>query len=380
MYNFFNVTRNVSNFRRGYVTDPYDEPTYLSFGIDFQFEGLDQLQLNGETLWHSPLFAEGSTANYNSARTYLGSIGRNDMESALGTFRSLLEFISTQAPWYFQSISGLEKMHEAATDMFKAKKYDQVLTIETLEAVDLRITQLANLYRAAIYDKSAMLARVPENLRWFSMDVWVAETRNLRFEIPGLAGNAANAIGINTAAINGLGNRISSSLSGLGITEDASSTTKQYGYLKFRCRQCEFDFSNTFAGGMSIDVATKTTPNTNKFDIKVGYFEEESGYFDGTKLYDNAEKSQVNNPWSYRNNIRDAGNIAQTAAGLPLVGNLAAKGIEATSNALKNIGGLTNKVTDPIARALYAPVKDLGDVYPDLQRGTPPTDLGDVYE
>ena len=160
------------------------------------------------------------------------------MEDALGTFRGLLEFVSTQAPWYFQGITGLDKMHEASTDMFKAKKYDLVLNIETLEAVDLRITQLANLYRSAIYDKAALLARVPENLRWFSMDVWVAETRNIRFEIPGLAGNAANALGINTAAINGTVTRLASSLSGLGVIDDPSSTIKQFGYLKFRCRQC----------------------------------------------------------------------------------------------------------------------------------------------
>jgi hypothetical protein len=379
VYNFYNVTRNISNFRRGYVTDPYDEPTYLSFGIDFNFDGVETLTGDNH-LWESPLFAKGDRAITHSARTYLGSIGRNDMEDALGTFRNLLEFITTQAPWYFQSISGLDAMHEAATDMFKVKKYDQMLTIETLEAVDLRITQLANLYRAAIYDKGAMLARVPDNLRWFSMNIFIAETRNIRFEIPGLAGNAANALGINTAAINGVGSRLASSLSGLGLADDANSTIKQFGYVKFKCRQCEFDFSNTFAGGQKLDVVTSNTPNTNQFGIKVGYFEEESGYYDGTKLYDNTTRSEVNNPWGIRNTLRDATNVLNTAAGLPFVGNLAAKGIEATSNSLKNIGGLTNKVTAPIADALYAPVKEMGDIYPDLQRSAPPTDLGDVYQ
>ena len=378
MYNFYNVTRNISNFRRGYVTDPYDEPTFLSFGIDFNFDGLETL--TGENhLWESPLFAKGSTAITHSARSYLGSIGRNDMEDALGTFRSSLEFITAKAPWYFQSIAGLDKMHEASTNMTNAKKYDQMLTIETLEAVDLRITQLANLYRSAIYDKGALLARVPDNLRWFSMDIYVAETRNIRFEIPGLAGNAANLLGINTAAINGVGSRLASSLSGLGLVDDLNSTIKQFGYIKFRCRQCEFDFSGSFAAGNKIEVGTKITANTNSFGIKVGYFEEESGYFDGTKLYDSATQSEINDPWGYRNTIRDVTNALDTAVGLPFVGKFAAKGVEATSNALKNIGGLTNKVIEPIAGALYAPVKRIGDIYPDLQRPGAPTDLGDVY-
>jgi hypothetical protein len=378
MYNFFNVTRNVGRFRRGYVTDPFDEPTYLSFGIDFIFDGLDPFHEN--SLWASPLFTKGSAANPYSARSYLGSIGRNDMEDALGTFRDLLEYVSTQAPWYFQGITGLDKMYESATNMVDAKKYDHILTIDTLEAVDLRITQLANLYRAAIYDKEAMLARVPENLRWFTMDVWVAETRNIRFEIPGAAGNVANALGINTAAINGVGSKIASSLSGLGLADDANSTIKQFGYMKFKCRQCEFDFSGSFAGGQKLSVATDAKPNDNSFAIKVGYFEEESGYYDGTKLYDSSEKNKVNNPWKLRNLSADASNVLDTAAGLPVVGKFAAKGIEATANSLKAIGGLTNKVTDPIANVLYAPVKDLGDIYPDQQRAAPPTDLGDVYE
>lgn len=378
MYNFFNVANNVSRFRRGYVTDPYDEPTYLSFGIEFNFDGLDPF--HETTLWASPLFQKGSTAQPYSARSYLGSIGRNDMEDALGTFRDLLEYVSTQAPWYFQSISGLDKMHEAATNMVDAKKYDQILTIETLEAVDLRITQLANLYRAAIYDKEAMLARVPENLRWFSMDVWIAETRNLRFEIPGMAGNVANALGINTASINGTGSKIGASLSGLGIGDDPNSTIKQFGFIKFKCRQCEFDFSGSFAAGSQVSVVTDNKANSNSFAIKVGYFEEESGYYDGTKLYDSPAKNEVNNPWSVRNTLADATNILNSAAGLPVVGKFAAKGIEATTNGLKSIGGLTNKVTEPIAGALYAPVKKLGDVYPDQQRPSSPTNLGDVYE
>lgn len=378
MFNFFNVARNVNGFRRGYVTDPFDEPTYLSFGIDFSFDGLDNLTVN--SLWASPLFAQGSTANPNSASSYLGSIGRNDMEDALATFKGSLDYISTKTPWYFQSIGGLEKMYKAATDMTSAKKYDQILTIETLEAVDLRISQLANLYRAAIYDKEAMLARVPENLRWFTMEVWVAETRNMRFEIPGLAGNVANALGINTAAINGVAGKISSSLSGLGLMDDANSTIKQFGFMKFKCRQCEFDFSGSFAGGpQPMQVATKGTPNTSTFDIKVGYFEEESGYYDGTKLYDDATKNRVNNPWRQAKILATGAGVLDSVVGLPLVGNAAAKGIEAVSNGLKNIGGLTNKVTDPITNLLYAPVKDLGDVYPDKQKPPSPNNLGDVY-
>jgi len=381
MFNFFNVARSVNGFRRGYVTDPFDEPTYLSFGIDFSFSGLDLGTVN--SLWASPLFAEGRKTNPNSASSYLGSIGRNDMEDALTTFKGSLDYISTKTPWYFQSIKGLDTMYKAATDMNSVKKYDQILTIETLEAVDLRISQLANLYRAAIYDKEAMLARVPENLRWFAMEVWVAETRNMRFEIPGIAGNAANALGINTAAINGAAGKISSSLSGLGLMDDENSTIKQFGFMKFKCRQCEFDFSDSFAGsqaGTAMEVATKTTPNTSRFDIKVGYFEEESGYYDGTKLYDDATKNRVNNPWRQAKILATGAGVLNSVVGLPFVGNTAAKGIEAVSNGLKNIGGLTNKVTDPITNLLYAPVKDLGDVYPDKQKPSSPTNLGDVYD
>ena len=74
MYNFFNVTGNVSRFRRGYLIDPYDEPTYLSFGIDFAFEGLNPLTI--DSLWASPLFKKSDKTGVatNSAMTYLGNV------------------------------------------------------------------------------------------------------------------------------------------------------------------------------------------------------------------------------------------------------------------------------------------------------------------
>lgn len=383
MYNFFNVTGNVSRFRRGYLIDPYDEPTYLSFGIDFAFEGLDPLTI--DSLWSSPLFkkSDKTGVSTNSAMTYLGMIGRNDMEGALEYFIDLLQYVSTKTPWYFQSISGLEKMHAAATDMTKAKKYDHVIEIDTLEAVDLRISRLANLYRAAIYDKEAMLARVPENLRWFSMDIWVAETRNIRFEVPGLAGNAANLLGINTSGLSKVATQVSSSLSGLGVgVDDLSSTIKQFGFVKFKCRQCEFDFSGSFAGGNKLDVGTPKSPNNNSFAIKVGYFEEESGYVDGSKLYDGPGLNKVKDPWMLKvmSELSRASDIVGGSAGLPFVGNLASKTVEATANALNGIGGLTNRVTDPISRSLYPPVKRIGDVYPDLQRPPSPNEIGNVYD
>ena len=175
------------------------------------------------------------------------------------------------------------------------------------------------------------------------MDIGVAETRNIRFEVPGLAGNAANLLGINTSGLSKVATQVSSSLSGLGVgVDDLSSTIKQFGFVKFKCRQCEFDFSDSFSAGKSLSVVTPTAPNTSSFKINIGYFEEESRYADGTELYDSSIKTDIKNPWSTRSLGTDIANTGSFLSGLPLIGNSIQAAGAATQNALASIGGLIN--------------------------------------
>lgn len=349
MHNFLGIKNKTDNFRKGVFTDPYDEPTFLTFALDFAFEDSSGSLANAH-IWDSPIFGESD----GSMISFLKSRGHADKANSIKVFKGILRYLTFDAPWYFQSISGLGTMWKDATNTERGwKAKESILTVNTLEAVDLRITELADIYRNAVYDKVHMRERVPDNLRWFSMDIYMAEARNLRYRIPGLGQNIANAFGINTGE---LGNIV-------GGGNVLSNVLEQYGYVKFKCRQCEFDFSESFSGGSSLNVTTTNIPATNSFKIKIGYFEEESRYADGTKLFDDQTKSDVNNPWSLRNIGSTVANVGSFLSGLPVIGDDIQNAGQSVQNSLATIGGLINPALGAASNFLEPPVTDLGNIY-----------------
>ncbi len=357
MHNFYGITNKVNTFRKGLNLDRYDEPTYLTFSIDFGFDNGGQVFDDIEA--GSPLFANPNVSNQLSARRYLGAIGHKDKEQNLEVFRGILEYLTFYAPWYFQSITGLDKLWTAGTDIKKGHK-QTTLTIETLEAIDLRITELANLYRSSIYDKAYLTERLPDNLRWFTMDIYIAEVRNIRYTA---GGEIANLFGVSTGAINNLVTQASEALSALNPELDLSSVLKQFGYVKFKCRQCEFDFSNSFVGGSELGVKAGDNPAKGSFDIKIGYFEEESEYQDGTKLLDSFAMSKVNDPWSARNSNAKLANALGSASNLPFVGPFAQNAQQGVQGALEAIGGFINPTLAAANRFISPSKKSLGNIY-----------------
>lgn len=359
MHNFYGVQAKADSFRKGYLLDAYDQPTYLSFAIDFRFEQTNPVISDG--LWASPLFEKGGANNTNSAQTYLGSSGHKDKEENLVKFKSILEYLTFNAPWYFQSISGLDGLWKNATNMKSGNKSGTVLTIDTLEAIDLRITEIANLYRTAIYDKQSMRERVPDNLRWFAMDIYIAEARNIRYEPLTQFSNMTSAMGINTGALNTVATQLTSGLGSFIPDADLGNPMKQFGYIKFKCRQCEFDFTSSFAGGQKMSVIPGQTANTNSFNINVGYFEEESEYHDSSKLSDDKVTSSRRNPWSAMNTAANLQNGVEGASFLPGVGDSVSDAIQKGQKKLQLIGGMIN----PALGASFnnPPSKNLGNIY-----------------
>ena len=349
MHNFLGIRNKTDNFKKGLYLDAFDEPTYLTFAIDFNFEATGDLSKSiDDTLWESPLFDE----EY-GAVNYLKNRNKDNEAKGLVVFKELLRYLTFDAPWYFQKLEGLDNLWSSSTDIAKASKESQI-RVNTLEAVDLRITELADLYRNAVYDKVYMRERIPDNLRWFSMDIYVAESRNLRFRLPGASGVLANTLGVNTAAISSV----------MGGGNMFTNVLQQFGYVKFRCRQCEFDFSGSFAGGQTLDVGLGgATPATNKFAIKIGYFEEESKYSDGTELFDSSSKTKANNKWAGLGAAENVQTAYNTLSGIPAINKGLEKAGQKVQNSLQKIGGLINPALEAAAN-LYSPaVKNMGQVY-----------------
>lgn len=362
MHNFLGLRQKFDNFRKGVFIDPLDEPTFLTFAIDFNFEGIN---VNGNMdpdsyLWESPLFKDSdqNLSNSNSAQAFLNSRGYNNHANLLKVFKEILRYLTFNAPWYFQSLNGLGNLWSNSTNTKLANKSNNAkITIGTLEAVDLRITELANLYRTAIYDKQYLRDRVPDNLRWFSMDIYLAEFRNLRFRFPGVSQGVSDLFGINSAAISSV----------IGSGNFFSNVLSDYGYIKFKCRQCEFDFSESLPTYTQIGAGNNVTQSTNKFSINIGYFEEEHFYSDGTKIYDNLNKNQINNPWSIRSFGNDVENTINFASRLPIIGQGIQEAGQKVKEGLNSIGGLLNPALVASANFINFGntdgIQNLGDYY-----------------
>jgi len=342
--NFLNTERQLSNFRKGIVRDRFDEPTYLTFSLDFT---LDEEYMNYQEsnfLAVSPLFntAEGKSQ---SAINYLLARGHTVKANQLAVFRKLLKYLRDDTPWYFQEIQGLDKIWEKATSMNEPMKGGEI-TVSTLEAVDLRITELADLYRNSVYDKQYMRERVPDNLRWFSMDIWIAEFRNLRNTLPPLInlGTTLNSSGPNLGGIAGAGNQFGNVLD-------------NFGYIKLKCRQCEFDFSPSFPGGTNMTIGSENrSQNKSSFKIKIGWMEEENHYSSGSVTYDDYTAEEIRgNAWNGKSLGAGVDSVSDFLTGLPVVG-----------NALGNIGAKAaagiKSVTDGPNRLINQGIRELGQL------------------
>ena len=88
---------------------------------------------------------------------------------ALEKFARSLSFINSHAPWFFESIGGLD---QASVQSFKEPMKNNVLELGFKEeAVDMRISTLLDLYKYACFDYINLKEVVPQNLRQFDMVV-----------------------------------------------------------------------------------------------------------------------------------------------------------------------------------------------------------------
>lgn len=350
-HNFIGLNNKMDNFRKGIFTDPFDEPTFLTFALDFKFDDSITADMIDEvSLERSPLFSTGK----NSAAEFLVNRGYSPQANALSTFTSMFKYLTNDAPWYFQSISGLSSIYEDSTKM-NIPFRNGVITVNTLEAVDLRMQEIASIYRNAILDLKYKRERVPDNLRWFSVDIYIAEFRNLRYRLPGSAQDVAKVAGINTADLGAI----------VGGGNILTNVMDQFGYTKFKCRQCEFDFSKSTSFTAEVNVGgSNIKAASNSFDIKVGWVEEEAKFADGTRLYDDAIKTAIKNPWGNRYIGTKIQNAANFLTGLPVIGDDIEEAGQKAMDAISQIGGFINPALKTAVDFIHPPIISLGESQP----------------
>jgi hypothetical protein len=96
----------------------------------------------------------------------------------LQAFIAILKDIQNNYPYYFQSIEGLGDLAKVNPGQgIRIKPDEGILTIKCLEGLDLKITQLMQLYRKIVWDDVYQRWILPDMMRYFTMKIYVSEIR-----------------------------------------------------------------------------------------------------------------------------------------------------------------------------------------------------------
>jgi hypothetical protein len=182
-----------NEFRKGYKlgkTNQFADPTYLSFSLMFDFfEGYSSPLLAGpaRAFLKNQLEAEGDIAEVTddegllttqASTEYTGEYGHR--LKALDDFIFTLKKINKEMPWYWQSLSGLDALQKYDPLPPYRGGDESVISIGTLESIDLTIAGLMHLYRTACFDEKRWSYILPPNLREFRVWIYVTECRPIK--------------------------------------------------------------------------------------------------------------------------------------------------------------------------------------------------------
>jgi len=327
---------------------------------------------------------------------------RSDM---LKQFKTLLQNINKNSPWFFQSIEGLDELSSVArsdynsefTDTFNAQRTaNKVLTFNCLESMNLRMSALADLYRISTFDAEYMRELLPKNLKYFKMFIFVSEIRNLN-KTARLLGSAAAVkavddlsayLGSNmnpgtTNALNKIQGGINKiypggSSPGGSFNSFVGNLTQQSGIqteydvlaaqsdqagikpvMMYECSQCEFDFDDSYPIESSLDVGTTSAEQaTQAFRVHVGRVKVKNQYpnirLDGLPLV-------LSDGWeSNRSSVQKFPKLGEG-----IVGDLLGAGQDLLTNFVSGAIGdmITEGVANLTSQASGQPVQIFENVY-----------------
>tara|TARA_B100001057_G_scaffold487261_1_gene569712 strand:+ start:6708 stop:8111 length:1404 start_codon:yes stop_codon:yes gene_type:complete len=166
-----------------------DDPTYLGFNIRFDvasplFNGAEKgLVVSGAGEISSEDNSSGDIPQSESAVGYLTVRGEATAANYLRAFVQGMLQIQRTRPYYFQTIDGLDAAFTKTTDLtdpYMGVADTEGITIGMLEALDLKMSALFNLYKMAAFDVKYKRLRIPKNLLKFNVYIDVLEMRKFK--------------------------------------------------------------------------------------------------------------------------------------------------------------------------------------------------------
>lgn len=170
---YYNADKTVERFINAYQTSQelsrsnsrayFNDPTVTGFKMFFHFSST-----------HGLLADE---IYPNSAAKFLKDVGDEYRYDLLNVFKSRLSELNTEQPWVFHTIEGLREIYTNPWDSVSYFSDKNKLTISTFETIDYKVATLNRLWRAIYWDSNRGVMVLPENLREFSMSIYLLDMR-----------------------------------------------------------------------------------------------------------------------------------------------------------------------------------------------------------
>ena len=356
-----------SQFKPNFFARAFDEPTYLSFRIEFMFNDPEMAIRNTaynnqgindsaiRTAFYGQMYdympepllndfftrdekgamkpTDTSVGILYSTENYLDiNLGDHGRAMLLHTFKRALKDIQENFPYYFTSLSGIDTITSINPGEGVRVK-EGVITLECMEGLDLKITQLLQLYRKIVWDDVYQRWILPDMMRYFGMRIYISEIRlfsdvknengtvgtwdfskeayrnmtyngqvdesggsflelvkndpNMLTKSTAVSQSFLGTKSIITKALNYTSGTVNTQL---GVYESITGALNQLEYcnnainevmptLCFECHMCEFDIKDTLSHISELKSSNKDTSSPKpKIKIKVGQVREKQSY------------------------------------------------------------------------------------------------------
>lgn len=255
LLSYKNILNDIKKFKQSgtsYIAtnndfNLYDTPSHKYFKILFYFGSAPELFAtdSGSGLlaptweYFDKYNSKNDYYNYNSAWAYLKMNNEEERAEKLEKFVTLLSDISSNSPWYFSSIGGVqEALERKVTEDGKLEMNDpKKLTITCLsDAFDNRIGTLLELYRDVTWSWTHKKEVIPANLRKFDMAIYIFE----------------------------------SAVNNMHKDDDILATENGYNvsYKMIEFHDCEFNYNSVKSGWSELNNETGFSP---KYTIEISY-------------------------------------------------------------------------------------------------------------
>lgn len=299
-----NINRKSAIFKEG-----YDDPTYMTFRIEFGDWGasvLDRSIIQTGTTVFRPTFndydalpigllncpAPGNSdniywqsdspedyTNFNNTRMYsafqyLRSRNEDTRAKYLYYFVNGLFEIQKNYPFIFKKISGVQELEKFDPASGQRLKTPAKITLECFEGLDLRIRTLMEFYRKAAWDDVYQRWILPENMREFKMIIYVFERRIFQDSVAFPNGNDRATY--------------------KNAFEVYSSLNADIPVKAYECCPCEFAIGESVSWGNDYSGSIENQEETSKIVVNVKnvktYYKNRLVSEELSKIYDNNGK------------------------------------------------------------------------------------------